>query len=80
MSESKIHFRRCHCCGSLNQETDALVTACRACGKHLAAFCFFDESKAMGLEKSNFDSRTTLPHKEYPPVVGLTVYWEFEKS
>ncbi|MBV2167280.1 MAG: hypothetical protein KUL82_01125 [Bdellovibrio sp.] len=81
---SKIHYRLCHRCGTANCAEDDLVTACDCCGKHLAPFYFFDESKAMGLDNSNFYSserhseahESLLPHKEYPPVWGLTAYWE----
>lgn len=73
---SKVHFRVCHQCGALNEQEGELVTDCECCGKHLAPFYFFDESRAMGLQDSGFDTATTLPHKEYPPVFGLTAYWE----
>lgn len=75
----KTHFRICHVCGATNSLEGKLVTACECCGKHLAPFYFFDESRAMGLTNSSNYSTTTetvLPHKEYPPVWGLTVYWE----
>jgi hypothetical protein len=77
----KIHFRACHQCGGLNEAPDSLVTDCQHCGKHLAPFYYFDESRAMGLvptERSSFEEkmRSVLPHKEYPPVYGLTAYWE----
>jgi hypothetical protein len=52
------------------------VTACQNCGKHLASFYFFDESRAMGLEARQEESEPVLPHREYPPVLGLTAYWE----
>lgn len=88
----KTHFRRCHICGTANSAEGDLVTACECCGKHLAPFYFFDESRAMGLTDSSFcsakisddmgvkaterETESVLPHKEYPPVWGLTVYWE----
>lgn len=73
-------------CGAVNCAADDLVTSCEECGKHLAPFYFFDESRAMGLKNSNFysnasssakeSSSSLLPHREYPPILGLTVYWE----
>ncbi|BEV67536.1 hypothetical protein Bb109J_c0956 [Bdellovibrio bacteriovorus] len=82
MSDS-THFRRCHRCDTVNSADGELVTTCECCGKHLAPFYFFDESRAMGMADSNFYSSLgvrvsseLLPHKEYPPVWGLTVYWE----
>lgn len=78
----KTHFRICHCCGTTNSSEGKLVTTCQSCGKHLAPFYFFDESRAMGLKNSNVYSTvkeavsTSLPHAEYPPLRGLTAYWE----
>ncbi|NUN06210.1 MAG: hypothetical protein HUU57_10660 [Bdellovibrio sp.] len=74
------HFRICHICGTVNSAEGALVTTCESCGKHLAPFYFFDESKAMGLNSGFYSSLKQTPHRlplaEYPPVQGLTVYWE----
>lgn len=78
----RTHFRVCHQCGTVNSAENDLVTACECCGKHLAPFYFFDESRAMGLDHSNIYSsvrevkETLLPHREYPPIWGLTAYWE----
>ena len=77
----KIHYRACHICGHINESTDCLVGDCTACGKHLAPFYYFDESRAMGLApqtRSSYEEkmRSVLPHREYPPVYGLTAYWE----
>ncbi len=81
MAELHTHYRRCHRCLYVTSCEGALVQECASCGKHLAPFQFFDESKAMGLQssfysKSSGSKKTTLPHEEYPPVRGLTVYWE----
>ena len=76
--EDKIHFRRCHVCGTLNEAQGHLVTACETCGKHLAPFYYFDESIFMGLpprKESKPRETTTLPYRSYPPIWGLTAYW-----
>lgn len=78
-----VHFRVCQCCGEVNEAVGQLVTKCHSCGKHLAPFYYFDESKAMGLQpdiKSSSEKRmiSRLPHSQYPPVFGLTAYWEKE--
>lgn len=75
--DSKIHFRRCHVCGGLNEAAGHLVTTCTSCGKHLAPFHYFDESIFMGLphRKEVSQEETKLPFKSYPPIWGLTAYW-----
>jgi hypothetical protein len=78
----KTHFRLCHKCGQVNSADNSLVTICQCCGKQLDPFYFFDESKALGLAVSSHDLKmreltlSSLPLKEYPPVWGLTAYWE----
>ena len=77
------HFRRCHVCGELNCADDHLVTECQHCGKHLAPFYYFDESRAIGQlgsvqdQAEEYFKSSALPHRDYPPVRGLTVYWEW---
>ena len=73
--QGKTHFRLCHLCGTVNWSYSELVKDCSACGKHLAPFYFFDESKAMGLPSTYVISKV-LPLESYPAIVGLTVYWE----
>lgn len=75
--ETKIHFRRCHVCGTLNEASGQLVGNCSCCGKHLAPFHYFDESIFMGLplRKELQNRETNLPFKSYPPIWGLTAYW-----
>lgn len=82
MAEVKTHFRRCHHCDTVNWARGYLVTTCHGCRKHLAPFYFFDESRALGLNPSithsaEANAETKLPYVEYPPVWGLTAYWEF---
>jgi hypothetical protein len=76
--ETKIHFRRCHVCGTLNEAPGKLVADCSSCGKHLAPFHYFDESIFMGLPLRKEEKRletSPLPYKSYPPLWGLTAYW-----
>lgn len=80
VASQKVHVRRCHVCGSVNECEKSLVQKCDGCGKTLAPFYYFDESLAMGLKteaqyQSEYKS-SALPHREYPPIWGLTVYWE----
>lgn len=77
---AKVHVRRCHVCGELAEVEDGLVDHCPHCGKHLATFYYFDEKLAMSLvtleEAAKTYRSSALPLKEYPPLRGLTVYWE----
>ncbi len=73
-----IHFRRCHICCAINSKEEDLVSRCEACGKFLAPFYYFDERRALGL-MSKLDVKaitTSLPREEYPPVHGISVYWD----
>ena len=74
----KVHLRRCHVCGELNECHGNLVRHCNHCGKSLAPFFYFDESKVMGLvvESRSGEQKSKLPLREYPPLWGLTAYWE----
>ncbi len=76
----RLHLRRCHNCHHVNECEQGLIQSCSHCRKTLAPFYYFDESKAMGL-KSEAESlseykSSALPWREYPPVLGLTAYWE----
>ncbi len=82
---SKRHLRRCHVCGTVNEAKDQLVTKCQSCDKHLAPFYYFDESMALGLKsqhsfEENYYKTTALPLKAYPPIFGITVYWEEDEA
>jgi len=62
---------------------EGLVKQCEHCHRQLSSFYFFDEERALGLkphssqktEEEHYKS-TALPYAEYPPVVGLTAYWD----
>ena len=67
----------------MNEAEDSLVKECIQCRKRLAPLYFFDESRAMGLKseaayQAEYKS-SALPHREYPPIWGLTAYWDLEK-
>ena len=76
----KTHLRRCHLCGEISECAGQLVSHCSQCGKHLPAYYYFDELVAMGiktLEESESEYRSSaLPLKEYPPLTGISVYWD----
>jgi predicted nucleic acid-binding Zn-ribbon protein len=76
----RLHLRRCHYCGHVNEGEEELIHNCSHCKKNLAPFYYFDESKIIGLkseEEANAEYKSSaLPWREYPPVLGLTVYWE----
>ena len=77
----RLHLRRCHQCHHVNEgHGGQLVQKCENCGKSLAPFYYFDESKAVGLkteaEAAEEYKSSALPWREYPPIFGLTVYWE----
>lgn len=77
---TKLHVRRCHVCGETVEAEGRLVDACPHCGKHLAAFYYFNERLAMNLMSPEEAGReyksSALPLKDYPPLWGLTAYWE----
>ncbi|MBX2988951.1 MAG: hypothetical protein KF802_13765 [Bdellovibrionaceae bacterium] len=77
---NKVHVRRCHVCGEITEAEGQLVEQCHHCGKHLSPFYYFNERLAMNLispqEADKEYKSSALPLREYPPVWGLTVYWE----
>jgi hypothetical protein len=81
---TKMHVRRCHVCGETNEAHNELVKECSYCGKILPPFYYFDEKVAMGLrslEDAAKDYKSSaLPLREYPPLTGISVYWDNEDS
>jgi hypothetical protein len=78
---SRLHLRRCHKCHHLNEaKVGGLVQECEKCHHQLMPFFYYDEGLAMGLkteEEASLEYRSTaLPWREYPPIFGLTVYWD----
>lgn len=76
----KWHVRRCHMCGEITEVQGQLLSECAHCGKHLSPFYYFNEKLAMSLITLEQASReyksSALPHAEYPPIFGLTAYWD----
>ena len=85
---NKIHIRRCHVCGNVNQKKKDFVKKCTSCGKALAPFMFFDEkndfdptfkvdAKTIDLDDVRLKSGSLYEHMktQYPPLWGITVYW-----
>lgn len=73
--EKPTYFRRCHVCGALNHVTDDYhVERCENCAKPIAKFHYFDDRFSPVLS-----DRTLRPvplTSEFPPLQGLSVYWE----
>lgn len=80
----KIHFRRCHSCGEVMEACGTLVDKCSHCGKSLQPFYYFDEKLIMGLKTPEDAAKeyksSALPLQSYPPLWGLTAYWDVESS
>lgn len=81
---SVAHIRRCHVCGEVNESEGSAVHKCGHCGKHLAPFYYFDESKLEGLtDQGPYLSvwKQSKPPKgpsgeTFNPIWGLSTYWE----
>lgn len=78
---SRLHLRRCHKCSHLNEaKFGELVRECEKCHHELLPLFYYDESLAVGLkseEQAALEYRSSaLPWREYPPIFGLTVYWD----
>jgi hypothetical protein len=81
MSQTHIfHIRRCHVCGHTNEREGSAIFKCGNCGKHLAPFYYFDESKLEALlEHGPYLStwkQTLLPEGTFNPIWGLSTYWQ----
>ena len=82
------HIRRCHVCGAVNESEGADVRKCEHCGKHLAPFYYFDESKLEGLAElgpylstwkqgvPKFACGPLQFGENFNPIWGLSTYWE----
>ena len=74
LMQKPVHYRRCHVCGTLNQQKERKVENCSQCGKHLCQFFYFDDR----LTSVPCDTalRPMQFAGEFYPIQGLTVYWE----
>jgi hypothetical protein len=75
------HIRRCHVCGGVTESESSAVHKCQHCGKHLAPFFYFDESKLEGLEirglfLSIWKSVGGDGAQGFNPIWGLSTYWQ----
>lgn len=77
-----FHIRRCHVCGHVNSLESSAIHKCQDCGKHLAPFYYFDESKMEGLSESGpYLSEwkgAELAPGNFQPIWGLSTYWQEE--
>ncbi len=71
--DKKLHWRRCHVCGSLNHSHGGEVGRCQHCGKALAPFFYFSDHLAP--TPSDFQLRPPLVPGEYQAIMGLTAHW-----
>lgn len=78
----KIHYRRCHVCGTTNECIGELVTECEGCHKRLLPFFYYDEREAMGISLlvAKVKMKTRLPHESYPPLQGLSSFWQMDEE
>jgi ribosomal protein S14 len=74
-SEKVYHIRRCHVCGHTNESHSQSIRQCSNCGKHLAPFYFFDESRLEGipLEGPHWSEWKLTYHTR--PLYGFSHYW-----
>lgn len=73
MDRHPVHIRRCHICGGVTESKLDRVSHCQHCGKSLAPFYYFDDTKLM-VSSDKIESQIVVG--EYRPVYGLTVFWE----
>lgn len=75
-----FHIRRCHVCGGVTEQAEAAIHKCGHCGKHLAPFYYFDESKLEGIRELgpylSVWKRNEHPPGTFNPIWGLSTYWQ----
>lgn len=69
-----VHIRKCHVCGTINEDEKEPITKCSHCQKSLAPFFYFDDKVKVVLSDTHL--RPPLMEGEFSPIHGLTVYWE----
>ncbi len=80
IEEQVLHIRRCHVCNHVTTSEASAIHKCSHCGKHLAPFYYFDESKLDGLDELGpylSDWRNSqLEPGMFNPIWGLSTYWQ----
>ncbi|MBX7232628.1 MAG: hypothetical protein K1X29_11135 [Bdellovibrionales bacterium] len=71
--ESSAHYRRCHLCGAVSTQFSHPVDKCQHCHKSWAPFYYFDDR--LTKVSSDLSLREGSIEQEFPPLQGLTVYW-----
>jgi ribosomal protein S14 len=74
------HIRRCHVCGTVNESEGSAIHKCSDCGKHLAPFYYFDESKMDGIGDNVLFQSDLKQATDYNPIWGLSHYWVDDKD
>ena len=74
------HVRRCHVCGTVIEAKSAVILNCIGCGKHLAPYYYFDESKCDGVAEDGLHWSAFKSASEFNPIWGLSTYWSTEDS
>jgi len=74
------HVRRCHVCGTVIEARSAAILNCDECGKHLAPYYYFDESKCEGVSDSGLHWSVFKQAPDFNPIWGLSTYWTTEAS
>ena len=77
-NKKRLHIRRCHVCGSVNECKGHLVERCQACNKALMPFLFCEstyEEQAIEMSKIVYSEEKSDIKVIYPPLVGIALYW-----
>ena len=69
------HVRRCYVCGTVLEAESAVILKCNACGKHLAPYYYFDESRSEGVSDQGLHWSLFKEALDYNPIYGLSTYW-----
>ena len=73
------HIRRCHVCGTVNEQENHPVERCKDCGKHLAPFFFFKtEDLEKGISDQGLEMSLWKESVGYSPLWGIAIPWPEE--
>ena len=76
--KNRLHIRRCHVCGAVNESKGHVVERCTTCQKALMPFLFCEstyEEQALELSKDIYAQEGSQLKVIYPPLVGIALYW-----